>query len=335
MIQRGEDVMFGIGLEDTRGTGVVPQAWIPGRTPTGIAPIIDKVNIRETRGSKFASHSSEAVMKRAEGELEFNLRLKSIGYILKSLLGSSTSEAVVGQSGVYDHTFSVLPNDPEHPSVSITVDQPAGQSYRYILALCSALGIEIVPNDLVKATAAFIASEEEEVSHAGDTDPLTGDDYVRHQDITIKFASTVAGLGAATPIKVKSLKSDLPNGARVDQNVSELNPGNVLATTMEPKISVELDYQNEDFHDAFASGYFAVQIIAERADITIGSSAHPKLTFTFPRVSIEKWSPDRPIDDIMMESVDFVVHYSETEGYGVRPVLRNTVASYEADESGS
>lgn len=323
--------MFGIGVESVRGTGVAPQAWIPGRTPTGIAPVIDKVNIRETRGSKFASHSAEAVMKRAEGDLEFNLRVKSIGYILLSLFGDVESAAVVGQSGVYDHTFAVLPNDPEHPSLSITVDQPAGQSYRYILALASALGIEIVPNDLVMGTASFIASEEEEVSHAGDTDPMTGDLYFRHQDITIKFAANVAGLGAASPIKVKTFKSELPNGARVDQNVSELNPGNVLATTFEPKISVELDYQNEDFHDAFEDDYFAVQVVMERTDTTIGSSTHPKLTLTFPRVSIEKWSPDRPIDDIMKESVDFVVHYSETEGYGVRPVLRNTVAAYEAE----
>lgn len=335
-IQRGEDVMFGVGLEESRGTGVAPQAWIPGRTPSGIAPVIDKVNIRETRGSKFASHSSEAVMKRVEGDLEFNLRAISFGYLLKSLLGSVSSQAVVGQSGVYDHTFSVLPNDPEHPTLTIGLNQPAGQSYRFLKAMCSMIGIEIVPNDLVKANASFIAATEEAVADYADPDPLAADYFFRHQDASIKLAANVAGLGAATPIKVKSLKVDVPNGARPDQNVSELNPGNVLATTLEPKFSVELDYQNEDLHDAFDDGdYFAMQLTLERADITIGASTHPKITLTFPRVSIEKWTPNRPIDDIMREAVDFIVHYSETEGYGIRPVLRNTLAEYEAEESGS
>lgn len=333
-IQRGEDVMFGVGLEDTRGVGVVPQAWIPGRTPSGIAPVIDKVNIRETRGSKFASHSSESVMKRVEGDLEFNLRAISFGYLLKSLLGDVSSAAVMGQSGVYDHTFSVLPNNPEHPTLTIGLNQPAGQSYRFLKAMCSMIGIELVPNDLVKATASFIAATEEDVVDYNDTDPITGDHYFRHQDATIKFAANVAGLAGASAIKVKSLKVDVPNGARPDQNVSELNPGNILATTFEPKISAELDYQNEDFHDAFdGDEYFAMQLTLERSDIVIGSSAHPRISFVFPRVSIEKWTPNRPIDDIMREAVDFVVHYSETEEYGIRPVLRNTLAEYDAVSS--
>jgi len=334
MIQRGEDVMFGVGLEDVRGTGVAPQAWIPGRTPSGIAPVIDKVNIRETRGSKFASHSAETVMKRAEGDLEFNLRAISFGFLLKSNLGDSSSAVVGGQAGVYDHTFSVLANDPEHPTLTIGLNQPAGQTYRFLKAMCSMIGIEVVPNDLVKATASFIAATEEAVADYADPDPLSGDVFFRHQDTSIKLAADVAGLGAATPIKVKTLKVDIPNGARPDQNVSELNPGNVLATTFEPKFNIELDYQNEDLHDAFdGDDYFAMQLTFTRSDVTIGTSAHPTITLTFPRVSIEKWTPNRPIDDVMREAVDFVIHYSETEGYGIRPVLRNTLAEYEAAAS--
>src|SRR5690606_4360019 len=107
------------------------------------------------------------------------------------------------------------------------------------------------------ATASFIAATEEAVSEYADTDPIAGDVFFRHQDASIKLAANVAGLGAAPVLKVKSIKTEIPNGARADQNVSELNPGNMLATTLEPKFSVELDYQNEDLHDAFDDGdYF-------------------------------------------------------------------------------
>ena len=42
---RGEDINIGVGMENpsNRGTIVAPQVWIPGRTPTGIVPIIEKV----------------------------------------------------------------------------------------------------------------------------------------------------------------------------------------------------------------------------------------------------------------------------------------------------
>lgn len=330
MIQRGEDVMFGVGLEETRGVGVVPQAWIPGRSPSGIAPIVDKVAIRETRGSKFASHSSEAVMKRAEGDLEFNLRAISFGYLLKSLMGACSSQLKGGETVVYEHTFSILPENPEHPTLALTLNQPAGQSYRYLKSLVSSLSIEIVPSDLVKSTASFIAAQETTTTETSSPDPIEGDVFFRHQDVTFKMADDVAGLAAATAVKVKSLKTEIPNGARVDQNVSELNPGNVLATTFEPKVTIEADYQNEDLHDAYTGGeYFALQITLNRSDVTIGSTSTPKIVITFPRVSIDKWTPNRPIDDIMSEAVDFVVHYDEESASGLGVVMTNTLAEYD------
>jgi hypothetical protein len=188
----------------------------------------------------------------------------------------------------------------------------------------------------VKGVATFIAATEEAVGEYSNPDALTGDVYFRHQDVSIKIAANIAGLSAAPVIKVKSLKMEIPNGARVDQNVSELNPGNVLATTFDPKISMELDYQNEDLHDGFNDGdYFAMQIVLNREDTTIGSSTTPRMTITFPRVSIDKWTPNRPIDDIMKEAIDFMVHYSEADASGAGVVLRNTIAAYESEESGS
>lgn len=333
-IQRGEDVIFGVGIEETRGTPVAPQLWIPGRTPSGIAPMVERVAVRETRGSKFASHASEIVQKRAEGDFEFNVRSISLGYFLLPLLGAVSSQVKGGETTVYQHTFSVLPNSPEHPTLTLALEQPAGQSYRYRRALVSALNMEITPDELVRATASLLASQEDAVASYGETDPLEGDHRFRHQDITIKMADDVAGLGAAPVLKVKSLSSNIPNGARVDQNVAELNPGNVIALGFDPRITFEADYQNEDLHDAYSGGeYFALQISMSRADIEIGNSSNPGAVFTFPRCSIENWTPNRPIDEIMREAVECMVHFSAEEAKGVEVVLTNTLEEYEAATS--
>jgi len=335
MIQRGEEINMGVGLEDARGTGVAPQVWIPGRTPSGVVPVVEKVALKETRGSKIASHGAEIIKSRAEGDHEFNLRVQSIGYLLKSLLGAVSSQAKNAPNGaVYDHTFSVLPNDPEHPSLTIGIAQSSGQDYKYSLGVVSNLSIEMTPDDLVKAVASFIASAEAEQSPP--YVPAFSDDdvYFRHQDITIKMADDMSGLAAAAALKVKSMKIDIPNGGRADHNVSELNPGNVLATQLDPKVAFEVDYQNEDLHDSYTGGeYFALQITMERADITIGSNQHPKLVITFPKCSLSKWTPNRPIDDVVREQVEAMVHYDEDEAKPISVVLTNLLTGYEPAES--
>lgn len=331
MLQRGEDIIIGVGIEATRGTAVAPQAWIPGRTPTGVMPVLEKTQLRETRASKIGSYGAEITQKRAEGDLEFNLRTETIGYLLLSLLGDVASEVKGGETVVYNHTFTVLENDPEHPSLSLGISQPANQDYNYPLAVVSGVSIEVVPDDLVVGKVNFIASAENEEGSPFTPSFASSDVYFRQQDVSIKIADNVAGLGAATAMKVKSLKLDLPNGARVDQNVSELNPGNVLATVLDMKGSFERDLQDADIHDLFVDGsYQAMQITMERADVTIGGTSKPKMVITFPRVSLEKWSPDRPIDDVVREQVDFIVHYDPSAAKAVDIVLTNLVEEYAA-----
>lgn len=333
MILRGEDCIVGIGVEGVRGTAVAPQMWVPARTPSGIAPVIDKVAIKETRGTKVASHASEPVQERAEGDLEFNIRANSIGFILSSLFGKKTSGPKAGQSGVYEHLFEIKPEDPEHQSLTLALSQPL-QDYRYRLAVATMLSIDLTPGELVKGVANLIAAEEQE--KAGDpyipafddeTDPL-----FRHHDVTIKLAADVAGLAAAQAFAVKSLKTELPNGGRADQNVGELNISNVLATVFDMKGSFELDLENTDLHDAFIDNdYFALEISMSRSDITIGTTSHPTLAITFPRISIANWKPNRPIDDVVREQIDFMVHYDADEAEAVNLLLTNTRADYDAD----
>ena len=145
---RGEDINIGVGAENTaaRGTIVAPQVWIPGRTPTGVVPIIEKVEIKETRASGIDTQGSEIIQKRAEGDLEFNLRCGSIGYLLKSWLGKTTP-SVVEAAAVWSHLFEVLPQNPEHPSLSLGLSQPNTQDYNYGLALVKSLEIRTPVDD--------------------------------------------------------------------------------------------------------------------------------------------------------------------------------------------
>lgn len=328
----GESVNLGVGGESAaaRGTGVTPSIWIPARSPSGTKVVQDKTLLRETRGSGVMSYASEVTEKRAEGDLEFNLRVNSIGWIFQSLFGSSASVAKSApNAAVYDHTFSVLLNNPQHPTLTLGLRQPNIQDYEYPMATVNSLEIRTPVDDLVNATVGFIAKTENE--HAAYTVSFsdTVDRYFRNQDVTIKIASNVAGLAGASALSVKEFSLSMNNNARPNRNIGSTTPSDILAMLMEITGSMTLDYTAKTYHDAFVAGtYYAMSITFARTDVTIGTSANPTLVITLPKISFEDYTPDRPLDDIVRDEIEFTAHYDSTEAKAITAVLSNTLTTY-------
>lgn len=328
-ILRGEDVVIGVAPESVRGTFVNPTFWIPGRSPSGIRPIQDRVAIKETRGNKLATTGEEIVQERAEGDLEMNVRVQSIGLILKSLLGEVASVSKGGaNAAVYDHTFHLLNDNPAHPSVSFGLHQPGVQDYDYRLGMVTKLELEVTPTDLVMAKMEMGAVQES--AHSGSFTPSysTADAHFRHHDITIKLAANVAGLGAAPALLVKNIKCSLDNGGRPEQDVSQINPNNMLAGEVKFGGSFELNHVDSTYQDLFkANTARALQISMVRSDITIGASANPGIVITFPKIQFNDWNPNRPIEEIVRQALQFNVHQPDS-GEPIEIIVTNLITSY-------
>lgn len=329
----GEQVQLGLGVEDTRGTAVEPQAWIPARTPTGIVSVVEKVQIRETRGSGISSQGAEVVQLRAEGDLEFNVRNTTIGYIIKSLLGTVQSNTA---SGATTHTFTRQVSGPQNPALTLALAQPGAQNYEYALAIVSSLEIRTPVDDLVNATASFMAAGEAE--HAAYTPAFDEETDVifRNHDVTIKFADTVDDLAAANAVCINEFNISFANSARAKQCIGNINPTDIFSLITEISGSFVADFEDvEDYYDVFKDGgYKAMQITMERDDLDelgTGSGLYPMVQITLPRVSFDGYTPDRPIDDIVTESIDFMGHYDEEEGAAVTFTVQNEQADYDAE----
>lgn len=325
----GEKVQVGVGVEDTRGTAVTPQVWVPSKVPATVRVMVDKVLIRETRAAGINSQGSEIVQRRAEGEIQTNLRVINIGFWLKSLFGTVDSDPVGGQSGAYDHVFDVS-TDPQRPSLTVGINQGADhQHYKLPLSIVNSIDIEHPLDDLVGATFGIIAKDEEEVTDYGTPSIATGDTYFRAFDVTVKVAAVVGDLAAAPVLATKAIKIALRNNARPNQNLNNYNPSDIIALLFEAGGDIELDYVDQTFRDHYADGdYLAMEVKMVRTDLTIGASTNPSLKFVFPKVSFESYDPDRPIDDILRDKLNFVAHYDDVTGYAVRGTLRNTRADY-------
>ncbi len=325
---RGEDVVLGVGVESTKGTPVAPSFWIPGRNPTTGGPKVNKTPVRETRSTKMASIGSEIVQKSAGGAMDINARVISLGYILKSLLGSVSSGAVAGQAGAYDHVFTILAADPEHPTLTGGIAVAGGQDYRLTRMLVAALTLNWPLDDLVNGSFEYIA--ENETSIADYTPSFsTADHYFRPQDTTVKLAANLAGLSGATAYKVKEASLDIKNDGKMLQHLGDVEGDAAVIGDIEVTGDLAVDYIDTTVHDAFLAGtYQALSIKSERTDVTIGVSTFPSILVELPRITFETYDQDRPIDDIISQGVGFMSHYSISDSLGIRITLRNTQANY-------
>ena len=241
-------------------------------------------------------------------------------------MGKCTTAAVYGT--VNSHTFEVLPNDPQFPSISLGLSQPGQQDYGYNGVLVQSLEIRTPVDDLVNATIEFAARDEAE--HANYTPSFETTDYLfRPYNVEIKLAANLAGLGAASALNMKEFSLSMANNGRPQQNIGTITPTDIIANLMEITGNLVIDYEGDTYHDLFKDGtYRAMQITLTRSDIDLEGGYNPSIIIQLAKVSFEGSNPDRPIDDIVRDSLNFTAHYSSDDSEAINIVLQNTVADY-------
>ena len=299
---RGEDINIGFGIEDpaSRGTYVEPQIWVPGRSPAALISEPELVEIRETRITGMSAQDSEIVQKKSTGDFEFNLRVESFGFLVKSWLGGDVTTSGI-ESGVYEHTF-IVGDDAQHPTLSAGL--VLSQDYEYANTIVKSIAIRTPVDDVVNATANLLSPNETKrvgVAFAPTFD--TKDYYFRHQDVTIKLADDEAGLDAADALCLKTFELSGDNNSRLNQCIGQIIPGDVLSLLQDMSIEFSADYLDETYRDLIIDGgQKALRIEMERSDIDYAGGNHPKITFDFPKVKLATRTQDRPIEDTVIDN---------------------------------
>ena len=114
--------------------------------------------------------------------------------------------------------------------------------------------------------------------------------------------------------------------------MSELNPSDVLALILEITGSMKIDYDGETYHDIYTNNtYKAMEVRLTRSDVDITASpqVNPEIVITLPKISFTNWTPDRPIDDIASQDIEFMAHHDTDEAKAIEVVLTNEIANYD------
>lgn len=325
MKQISRQAHTGLAIETTRGTFINPSFWLP-RMSWKHDEKVQKVVDESSVGVIEDAIDSDVVQKYSEGEIGGRLEAESIGVLLKLLFGSSTSGAVSGQAGAYDHTFSVL-QSAQHPTFSLGVkDANTGNGFAYTLSSLEEFSLEAEINKYASFKMKYRGNAR--------TSATLSPSYSANQrtflpqNITLKMADNVAGLSGATAMEVKKVALDFKKNIEDDQVLGNINAVDRLNKQFVCEGSFEViknDYSNEDLLNANAS---KVLEFALTNSSTIGVSTNPSIKFTIYKVELDEVANKQDNNGFAVATMKFKAFYSLADAKSIQAVVRNTTASY-------
>jgi hypothetical protein len=313
----------GIAKESSRGTSPGSAAfWLPKTSLTlddGIEQAMEETSV----GAIEDATDAVRVGRFAEGEIEGNIQANSFGLLLLAALGSSTPSGPA-QTSVYTHTFTVS-QSAQHPSLSLYLEDP-NQDYTYAMAMLQSLNIDISLNQFARYTAAFR-------SRVGATATLTPSYTAQAtflpQHGTVKIATNVAGLGAASALDVRSVQLTINKNVEDDRKIGSLDQADILNKQLSVEGTVELVFNDNTFKtQMLADTEQAMRIELTNTDVTIGTSLNPKLTIDLSKIKVTSFEKNYGNNDIVTATVAFKAFYKLSESDMIEAVLVNTTASY-------
>ena len=322
----GRLINLGIGREDTRGVPETAQHWLP-KTSISFADKAEKALSEVGYGSIGESNQELVALKWAEGDIEFDLVSESFGLIALATFGTVSSASY--ETSAYKHTFS-LQNDNSHDSLTFYVnDEAEGIDLYFSMVMLNELTINIVPEEVIKATAGFISKSSGGSSALSSSYAAESKFVGRHA--TIKIAATTGALTASSKVNLKEMELTISKNVVRDHALSTVQAIDINNQKFQITGTLTLDLQDNTYRDYVLDGdYKALRLDIVNSDVTIGSAGNPSFRIDLSRVAFDTWEPERPNDDIATQTINFKALYDITNGDIIHDCyLTNTTADYD------
>lgn len=321
----GRLVNLGIGRESTRGTGVAPVYHLPMVSFS----FDDKVTkARSMAGVNKIADSDDAFVttKYGQGDLEGEIRDKSFGVLLYSMLGTLSTSGPTDSA--YTHSFS-LQNDNQHDSLSFLVSD-SNNTELYKLCMLDSLEINAELDQIVKWNASFLGKQAVD-SNSALLPAVVAENKFTKKHVFVKIAANLAGLSAASVLPIKSLRLTISKNAILDDVLGTAEPEDILNRQISIEGEITLNYEDQTYKNYMKGNTFrAMEIKLDNTDVLIGASSRPSLTIQLPYVDFFDWEPNYALDEIVSQTITFKANHDVSGGNNLISTcqLVNAVASY-------
>lgn len=318
---------FGIGIEWTPWVAGTIDTWIP-LEEGNLKPIAE--NEKEESGFWVIDAISDqfVVRKMSEFTATGNIRAKSFGWLLLMALGTAASPSLL-ETGVYKHAFT-RKNDNNHPTATIIQDN-ATQENQSLYNMLQEISMNFEVGNIAKFDLTMIGQTFTDTT--GNTPSfLTGDEDFLVSNVHVKFATDVAGLGAASRVPVQSIN------LTIEKNLNQIFSTKSTTTEALDFVSqhnqdfrvsgdCEITYNDTTYSDLLVGGtYQAIEIdIVGRT--LIGATKYNQLTIQLAQVALDEWDRTADNNEIVSQTFGFTAMYKLGETKMITADLTNTLSA--------
>ena len=219
--QVGRLIQVGIAKEASRGTAEASATfWYP-KIDFDFNPRADYAVNESGLGVIDGRSDAKVVEKLGEGSFGGLIFDKSIGLILAACLGTWATTGPTDSA--YTHAFTRL-NSNQHPSLTVFhKDQNVDE--RYALGMLNNLTINAVLKDFVKFSAGFMSKVGASTSQSPS---YSAENIFLATHVTVKFANTIALLGAASASAVRAINLTINKNVEDWQNLGSVEPTDIV-----------------------------------------------------------------------------------------------------------
>jgi len=323
----GRNLEVGVATEYTRGVvKASAERWIK-RITTNLIEKVEK-KIDESQMNKMEGNQNARIVKtEVNGSIEGNVQVDMINWLFYNLYGTDTETAV--GTGAYSHALTLAQNI-IHPSLSFFIKD--GATFQKSISGCMVEDLELSfsAEDYVKFKASIIGKQ----INTNATTPAYSTEYdLIGRDVTVKFASTEAGLTGAVARKIKD--GNIKWSANI---IKEHNVGSyVNADFLNSELSIEGSLTGI-FDDVIVKDYFTANTpvymqIKIEGEATIGTTGKPTFTLLCNKVLIMNWERSGGNNDLVEEKYDFKAFYNTTDAKSSTVTIVNATATVDTPTS--
>lgn len=298
---------LGIALEETAGTPVAPQHFIPFLS-CDLAEKQEIIADKAARGTRMGEGGNAVIGKKSgEGKIEVVLDSETFPYWAALAMGSIASE-VDGEK--YKHTITLkADNDPL--TATIYRDRVIDE-IQFANAAVNNMEIAFA-DDVAKVSVDILSKFPTTQSRSGSVSNL--------KLFTFKDAEVQIGESA---IKVNEFNLKIENDAELIYAPGDNDIDRIVFKT--PKItgSFKLLFETETQKDAF------IGLTKQAMTITFTGENNDEIVINIPQFRVENWNEDGGIDDVDREAIEFTVeNYDESgEEMAISLEVTNDVDEY-------
>lgn len=327
----GKLIQIGVSIETTRGTAKTPaQYWLAADDWSMEERFANAVD-SQVYGLIEDNVSQTRVKNWAEGSMRVPIGGTTAAVLFRSLFGSITSVLHSGETIMYDNTIGVG-QDVQHDSLTFFVHDPiptpggATGDYTHANTVVNKIEIDYSLGNFVMMTASMRGIVGSAAAVVFVPSQAVETRFVP-QYMTFKVATTYAGLGAASAIKIKSCKVTIDENIEDDDVMGQTSPRDFLNKEFMIEGTIEAIWQNEsDFKTgALANTSKAMRIDLVNSDVTEGVATNPQFRLDFAKVFFTEFSRPIKIKDVVYQTVSFKAARSITDGFMCRALFVNSV----------